>query len=321
MLPSSPPLRVRRHPVTMPSPAVPSEFVQRTRERLGPEGDVWLRRLPALVAEYAQRWDFSPGSPFSLSFNYVIEVTCGDGSLAVLKLACPQHEFETELDALRLVDGQGASRLLAADSEERAMLLERVVPGTDLTALALEDDESATSIAATVMRRLWRPLPADHSFPTVDVWGRGFARHRAAHEGTAGQLPAARFEQAEKLFDELCGSAGEPVLLHGDLHHFNILAGAREPWLAIDPKGLAGEPAYETGALLRNPWGILTGMPNPRRLLRRRIDQLSEELSLDRDRIRGWAIAQAMLSAVWSAEDNDGDRAFAVACADLLAST
>lgn len=303
----------------MPAPEVPHDFARRTRERLGPKGDAWLRRLPAIVEDCARRWDISLGSPFGLSFNYVVEATCGGGSPAVLKVGCPEHEFLTELDALRLIDGRGAARLLAADPEHRAMLLERLVPGTELAGLTLENDEAATSIAASVMRRLWRPLPTDHSFPTVAGWGRGFSRHRAAHAGSAGPLPASRLEHAERLFADLCASAGEPVLLHGDLHHFNILAATREPWLAIDPKGLAGEPAYETGALLRNPWGILTGLPNPRRLLRRRIDQLSEQLSLDRDRIRGWAIAQAMLAAVWTVEDNGGDWHFPVVCAELLA--
>ncbi len=111
----------------------------------------------------------------------------------------------------------------------------------------------------------------------------------------------------------------EPVLLHGDLHHDNILAAEREPWLAIDPKGIVGEPAYEVGALLRNPLPGLLARPEPGRVLARRIEQLAAELGFDRARIRGWALAQAVLSAWWSYEDHGDGWRETIACAELLA--
>jgi streptomycin 6-kinase len=112
----------------------------------------------------------------------------------------------------------------------------------------------------------------------------------------------------------------EPMLLHGDLHHDNILAAQREPWLTIDPKGLVGEPAYETGALLRNPLPQLLEVPQPGRVLARRVNQLAEELDFDRARVRGWGLTQAVLSAWWSVEDFGDVSDFAIACAELLAS-
>ena len=127
-------------------------------------------------------------------------------------------------------------------------------------------------------------------------------------------------EEAETLFAELSASMAAPVLLHGDLHHDNILAAQRHPWLAIDPKGLIGEQAYETGALLRNPLQQLLQVPQPSRILSRRIDQLAEELALDRMRIRGWGLAQAVLSAWWSVEDHGLIGRNAIICAELLAS-
>jgi streptomycin 6-kinase len=109
------------------------------------------------------------------------------------------------------------------------------------------------------------------------------------------------------------------VLLHGDLHHENVLRSRREPWLAIDPKGVAGEPAYEAGALLRNPYPRLLEEPEPGRLASRRLDRLAGELKLDRSRLRDWAFAQAVLSAIWHLEDGDEDGwPFAMACAELL---
>src|SRR5438128_12681264 len=96
----------------------------------------------------------------------------------------------------------------------------------------------------------------------------------------------ALLEEAETLYAELSASMAEPVLLHGDLHHDNILSATRQPWLAIDPKGLIGEPAYEVGAWLRNPLPQLLHMPQPGRILARRVDQFAEELGLERTRVR-----------------------------------
>jgi len=106
------------------------------------------------------------------------------------------------------------------------------------------------------------------------------------------------------LFADLLDSMAAPVLLHGDLHHENILRAQRQPWLAIDPKGLAGEPAYEVGAHLRNLPAHLLAQPQPERFIARRADILAEELGLDRDRLLGWGLAQAVLSAWWCIEDN-----------------
>jgi streptomycin 6-kinase len=162
-------------------------------------------------------------------------------------------------------------------------------------------------------------VPDGHPFPSVEEWGEGFARHRAASGGGTGPLPAAPFARGEALFAELCDSAGPPVVLHGDLHHGNVLRARREPWLAIDPKGVVGEPAYEPGALLRNPLPHLPGLPGATALTRRRLDRLAADLALDRERIRSWAVAQAVLAAVWSIEDGEHDAPYWMACAELLA--
>jgi len=107
-----------------------------------------------------------------------------------------------------------------------------------------------------------------------------------------------------------------PVLLHGDLHHENILAATRQPWLAIDPKGIVGEPAYEVGALLRNR---LDAAPDLRPLQARRLDQLAEALQLDRQRLLSWSVAQAVLSAWWSYEDHGRGWEPMIAYAEVLA--
>lgn len=281
---------------------VPDDFARRTAEFAGEEGIAWVQALPTLIDEYARRWKLTVAPPFEpLSYNYAAPAVRADGSHAVLKLGVPRAELITEIAALQLYDGDGICRLLEVDAERAVMLLEGLRPGTQLASLA--DDEQRTSIAAGVMRRLWRPAPVGHPFPALDDWFVGLAELRQEFEGGTGPFETRLVEAAEAAATGLLASTAQPMLLHGDLHHYNILAAEREPWLAIDPKGIVGDPAYETGAFLYN---VLPDNPEPRelrRLLARRVDQLAEELSLDRQRVLGWGIAQAVLSGWWSYED------------------
>jgi streptomycin 6-kinase len=296
---------------------IPDNFARTMVEVYGAEGGAWLQRLPGLLAECARRWGLTVGPPFvPLSYNYVAPAVQADGTPVVLKVGFPGRELRTEIAALRLYDGHGIAQLLDADAALGALLLERLVPGTPLARLG--DDADATSIAAQVMRQLWRPVPPDHAFPTVAGWAAGLGRLRARFGGTTGPLPAPLVEQAERLFADLLGSMSEPVLLHGDLHHDNILMAQRQPWLALDPKGVVGEAAYETGALLRNPAGRVLQAPDPRAMMARRIDQLAAELGFEWERIRGWALAQAVLSAWWSIEDHGYGWEAAIAYAEIL---
>lgn len=286
----------------------------------GAPGRAWLERLPEIVRACERRWGLTVGPALDAAYHHVAPAVRADGAPVVLKLGVPgDDELRSEADALRLADGRGAVRLLDADLGEGALLLERAQPGTPLTALVLAgEDEAATAVAAAVMSRLWRPVPERHRFATVAGWGEGFARHRAAHAGGSGPLPAGPLQRAQAIFFALCASMGEAVVLHGDLHHGNVLRSGQRAWVAIDPKGLVGEPAYEAGALLRNPWpGLLEGR-DPGRVTRRRLDVLSETLGLDRGRLRDWSFAQAMLSAVWTIEDGGTGWEHAVGCAGLL---
>ncbi|MEO8971098.1 MAG: aminoglycoside phosphotransferase family protein [Ktedonobacteraceae bacterium] len=297
---------------------IPDDFKREMIALHEDEGRVWLDRLPAILAACEERWGITIGSPFAnLSFHYVARAVRADGTSVVVKACSPTGEFFQESTALRLFDGQGMAQLLACDTDDEVMLLESLQPGTVLT--TMEDDERAISIAAGVMRRLWRPVPTEHPFKSVFDWGKGFIRLRQHFDGGNGPFPKVLLEEAETLYAELSTSMAASVLLHGDLHQDNILAATRQPWLAIDPKGLTGEPAYETGSLLRNPLPQLLQMPQPGRVLARRIDQLADELGLDRGRIRNWGLAQSVLAAWWSVEDFGSVSEDQLTCASLLA--
>jgi streptomycin 6-kinase len=282
---------------------IPEDYARFVGEFGGQEGVAWLQGLPATIDEYARRWGLTVRPPFEpLSYTYAAPAVRAGGSLAVLKLGLPRDELRTESAALRLYDGDGIVRLLEADDERCVMLLEWLRPGTPLASLG--DDEQATSIAAGVMRRLWRPAPPEHPFPHLADWFHGLSELRQEFDGGTGPFDARLVAEAEAAASELLASTEQPMLLHGDFHHLNVLSAEREPWLAIDPKGIVGDPAYEPGAFLYNALPDDLEPRELRRILARRIDQLAEELSLDRQRILGWGVAQAVLSGWWSYEDS-----------------
>lgn len=303
------------------SAEIPQTFQRTIAEVHGATGIAWLQALPALIDACAERWSLRMLPPFSLSYNYVApalrhDSASGTAIPVVLKLGVPNPLLTREIAALRLYAGQGAATLIEADDERGCLLIERILPGECLA--ALDDDAAATAIAAGVMAQLWRPLPADHPFPSVAHWARALHGLRVRFDGKTGPLPPRLVAKAEGLFTDLIASSSAPVLIHADLHHYNILAAQRAPWLALDPHGVAGEREYEVGALLRNPFSRLPAAGELRQIQARRVDQLADLLGFDRQRISGWGIAQAVLAACWSIEDHGAGWEDAIAYAEAL---
>jgi streptomycin 6-kinase len=268
----------------------------------GEAGARWLADLPAIVRELADDWDLTVGAPYDLSYHYVTAVTCEDGTPAVLKLGVPTGtSLAEEAPALAAFAGRGAVRLLRAELDRGALLLERVAPGWRARDLVPGRDAEATSAAVGVMRRLHVPPPPGCPMPDALSQVGAFDRYATTHRD-AGPLPLDLVVRAGGLMRELCASATGGVVLHGDLHHDNILRATREPWLAIDPHGLVGDPGYEVGALLFNP------DPDDRdealtALVPSRVEQLADELAMPVDRVLAWGFVKAVMSDVWSAED------------------
>lgn len=283
----------------------------------GDEGKKWLDSIPDLIKEYEEKWDLKVQSPFNLNYNYVAPATRADGSDAVLKIGFPKdEEFQTEMRALEIFNGEGIAPLLAEDRDNGVILIERVQPGTTLE--FMEDDQEATRIMVSVMKKLWKPLPVDHKFITIESWTKDLFQLREWYNGTTGPLPEYLIDKAQALFKDLISSQGEQMLLHGDFHHNNVLFSDKHGWMAIDPKGIAGEPCYETAAMLRNPYSTLLKRPHPEQVLKRRIQILSEELGFDAQRIHQWGIAQTVLSAVWSTDEKGKGWEHEIAVVEIL---
>ena len=182
-----------------------------------------------------------------------------------------------------------------------AVLLERLNPGTSLAPMALKGrDENATEIIAEVLQRMVHPSESPHrAVPVVQAWGKGFQRYVASGDT---QIPRRLTEKGERWYGKLCATQQKIRLLHGDLLHYNILLDQDRGWMAIDPKGVMGEIEYEIGASLRNP-GENPEVWVSKENLVKRLAIYERKLQLNAKRALGWGFAQAVLSAIWTVED------------------
>jgi streptomycin 6-kinase len=310
--------------------SVPEAFAATVRAVWGAAGDAWLAALPDLVAELAERWQLAVGARYELSYHWVAAAERTDRTPVVLRLGVPgSAEDEQAAAALALVDGNGLCRLLDWDPAAGAMLLARVEPGRPLSELGVAGDAAATAVLLDVARRLQarvRVDPGDRrwpargyaTIPTMARRGRAFDRLRGRHAGGTGPLPAGLVDDAERTWADLAGPPpGGPVLLHGDLHHYNVLSSGRAGWLAIDPKPALGAPLHEIGPMLLNPVRDLLSWPDPAATMAARIDQIADALAVPARDVRRWARAHAALSAAWSDEDGEPPD-YALACAELV---
>ena len=237
-----------------------------------------IAALAAVAREVAAEWQVELGEPFALArYSYV--AAAGDD--AVLKVTPPEDdEADEEADALELWAGDGAVRLLRRDRMRRALLVERARPGDDIAGLP---DDEATAAAVEVGRRLWRPAAAP--FRWIGDWVPRWLDNAEGHP----LVPLAR---------ELYGSldVGRDVLVHGDLHHHNILHSARGP-LAIDAKAMLGEPEYDIPSFLWNP---IPYRMDPG-VTARRLAAFAG-VGLDQERMRKWTVIRG---AYLGADENE----------------
>jgi streptomycin 6-kinase len=217
----------------------------------------------------------------------------------VLKLVKHPGDEWFSGDVVQAFAGHGMARVY--EHAGGALLLERLSPGHSLVEISRSgDDERATEILARVVATLLPQHEATRCTPVAE-WGRGFDRYLASNDT---RIPRELVVRAESTFANLVRSQRNPRLLHGDLQHSNVLFDRERGWVAIDPKGVVGELEVELGALLRNPQEVPELFTAPR-TIERRVQQLTNSLDVDRNRVLAWAFAQSVLSAIWSWEDGE----------------
>ena len=276
------------------------KFVDVISTAYGDAGRHWLGALPDILRNISADWQISIDQHYpDLSYHYVAPCTCADGSEAVLKIGFPDENREmfNEVAMLELNGGEAMVKLLRFDSERRVMLLEKLVPGENLRTIFAGNETAVIDIAVDLMQKIWRVPPAGHSFPNLEDWFRnGFEKARKTN------FPPEYINKAGRFFEEL-NSAGRPLLLHGDLHHWNILSATREPYLVIDPKGIIGNSGYEVSTFLINHSNWLRDKKDHQEKLDVAIQRFSEALSVPTVGIRKWTFAQTVLSAWWTFEE------------------
>ncbi len=222
----------------------------------------------------AEEWGVELGPRFPLARHAFVAPA---GEDAVLKITpALDEEADHEPFALHGWGGRGAAKILRYDPERRAMLIERAKPGTDLS--ELPDDEAA-AIAVNVATRLWQPAKEPYRWigDYVPTWLDDAER--------SGEFDEALMSVAREIYPTM--DVGRKTLIHGDLHHHNILDAGDGRYVAIDPKPMCGDPEFDVAPFLWNPIGNLMSRKSAESWL-----EAFEKAGLDQKRMRSWAIVR-----------------------------
>jgi streptomycin 6-kinase len=265
----------------------------------GENGKQWLNELSKVIEALETKWDIEVTRAFPNCYcNYVAEAKTRGGEQVVLKIGFPDDEFIREVAYLKELHGIAVPRIINLDMSLNAVLMEKIEPAKTL--VAVHEDE-AISIAASLMKKLWKPIPSKHNFIDTDFQYADFIR-LSDGVNALNLLSEKVIEQAKQAYEFLKSTRQEEVLLHGDLHHYNILHDQERGWTAIDPVGVIGERGYEFTAFLKNPPNI-GHETDLKGILTNRIDQFSRLLDIETKRLLLWGQFQSALATLWASED------------------
>lgn len=243
--------------------------------------------------EYVRKWKVAVERRYATETSLIAFGT-REHRPVVLKIAKNESEEWRAGEILAAFQDNGLVRAL--ESADGAVLLERLLPGTDLVSLSVNGkDDEATEIIAGIISRMSTVRPTVPHAIHIAALTPGFQRHR---HHCHGLMPISMVEKAEATFLALCASMGDLRLLHGDLHHANVLFDSRRGWVAIDPWGIRGELECEFSAFLRNPVEAMNILES-HEVLERRLRILHRHLGIDTERTLRWGFAQTVLQALW----------------------
>lgn len=268
-------------------------------------GLAWLEQLPLLIEAVCHQHKITnlQAAP-QLSMNLVLFGESDIHGPIVLKMAQPNWEVNNEIASMRIYSESGLyARLIDANESAAWQLQARVQPGDMLQTLVQNGDipdAEATRTAANLMRKSMRPVPAGlaHTFPNLDRWLDSLWKYA---ESGRDEIPAEQLELALRHGRELARSPEQPMLLHGDFHHGNILRN-EDGWSIIDPKGILADASFEVGPFFYNPIGV------DRRsdlvdLFDQRLTIFSDVLEIRRLKLWRASLVACVLSDCWSLED------------------
>lgn len=285
----------------MSLPLIPAHKESAIRAQFGEAGKNWLQLLPAQLATCAERWELEFDTPYDggLPVNIVYRVKRRGISL-VLKTGYPEPELFTELTVLqRWRDRRGCVQLLEFDETKGVMLMQRIDPGNEFRSSFKGLSRSRQPV--DLFRRVPITLTPDEEtgLPSYEDWmTRAFKAYRESGSGSVEF--SGYMDLAEALFRTLVDAHHDNALLHGDLHHENMLWDqASGAWIAIDPKGVTGPRILECGRYMHN--FIEDEAPaSTREVLEVRAQNLSEILGFDRREILNTGFLDLVLSVSWT---------------------
>jgi streptomycin 6-kinase len=258
-------------------------------------GPAWLESLPGIIASCQSRWQLTLRRPsFSDgAASWAAPVELADGTKAILKIGVPHHETVDMNAAWQAYDPRGLAELLAYDPSDNAFLIERCEPGHPAAELPAAETDV---LAANLLPHLWAPAP-DLELPRLS--------HIAAERATrlrdrADRLGVPLYNSCADLFETLAATTPDDWLLHGDFHPRNVLLSSRG-WLAIDPRPMIGEPAYDLAIHLHNKIHL---DPDPVG----RITRLAERVAVPTVRARMWLAAKLIQLCSWLRDTGQTDQ-------------
>jgi aminoglycoside phosphotransferase (APT) family kinase protein len=270
-------------------------FSQNIINSYGSRGKKWLAEIPEISVNVAKKYHLTRLKPVSnMTYNYVAAGYQHEQPI-ILKLGFNVKALAKEAHCLKAFSGHGAAKALV--HEEGMLIIERAIPGETLKGYFPQRDDEAIKIACTIIKNLHRAdVPENHDFYHVSELLQRLDNNF--------DIPRHILAKARKKRDDLIASSDKTVLLHGDLHHDNILQNG-DDWMVIDPKGFIGDPTYEIAAFIRNPIPELLAHENALNIIRHRITRFAAILELSEHRIIDWCFVQAVLTWIWALEDNN----------------
>ncbi|HET6743420.1 MAG TPA: aminoglycoside phosphotransferase family protein [Kribbella sp.] len=277
---------------------IPAKLIRNHSEK----ASEWLDSLPGAVERYVGEWDLTvDGAVLSGEASLIVPVVRRDGTAAILKLQSVNDESESEALALRTWHHDDVVEVLEDDPATSTILLERLLPRT---LNDVPDDLEATRILAELLTHLM-VVPAPPGVRRLaDIAGQMLADAPAIIPLLVD--PAER-ALTRRLADRMAEALPEPGdrLLHWDLHYENVMAADRQPWLVIDPKPLAGDPAFELMPAVWNRWDELVATGDLSQAIRNRFDLMLEVTGIERDRALAWTAGRVLQNVLWFTEDGD----------------
>jgi streptomycin 6-kinase len=274
--------------------SVPERVISKVNESHQPGlTPSWLTSLPTVIETICVKWEIE--LELMAADTYMTLVVFGQSTAlgaVVIKSSPASADLLAQVRALEIGSGANLPRIYDVDYDQSVIVMERIVPGTELRHAGM-DDETSTRLAAETLIPLWRPVSGGNGLKLQ----RDVLQPLLDWEPRTGLIDPALVTQAQELAASLLKDSSSLRLLHGDLHHWNVLQRGSAEWVMIDPVGVVGDPALDVARWMHNPPEIATRHDLGELLLRR--FRIWEDVTrIDQRRLASWAFVGNVLNAI-----------------------